>query len=216
MKPNQNSNPPPEELLTRWIDGNLSPGEQANLQRELARQPDWPGEKAAAEEIGHLLRRELSAQQEPESPEFFTAQIMRQIHQEGVQVPTHSAKRNSVFHWLKSAWMVPLATAAAMVVVGVITLRQVSPRESFAMPYTPDPSVTATLRIDDSAGATVINLEGLESIPDDHEIKAFAVTSTAPSGPGEAQHFYAANHPEKLVFVLFPGADSAPAIREVQ
>ena len=64
--PNQASQ---EETLTRFIDGELST-------HDLSSTPEWLAEKAAAQQVGHLLRTHLHARQEPISPEFFTSQML--------------------------------------------------------------------------------------------------------------------------------------------
>ena len=65
------------------------------------------------------------------------------------------------------------------------------------------------------AGATVIDLTGLTAIPDAQEIKAFNVATSEAVVPGSTQRFFAANDPQKLLFVLFANDDGGPQIREV-
>ena len=176
--------------------------------------PEWLEEKAAAQQLGQLLRSHLPSHAEPPSAEFFTSQIMAQIAPAGparVEVTARSG-----FMDIFRRWFAPLATAAAVLVVGGILMkRQASggSREAFA--YTPIANVKATLDFNKDAGATVINLTGLAAIPDAREIKAFNVSSTGTVVPGATQRFYAANDPEKLLFVLQANDDGGPQIREV-
>lgn len=207
MKPDSHTAPSHEELLTRWIDGDLSPADQSVLDAELARHPEWRQEKESAERLRTLLRQELPAHREPASAEFFTTQIMQQIAAEHPAAAPPPRRTGRFFQWLRSAWAIPLATSAAVLVAGFFMLRQPVQHESFSTPYTPDPNVKATLSFDETVNATIIDLEGLESIPDTQEIRAFAVNSSGPVTPGEPQRFFAANDPSKLLFVLYPGAD---------
>jgi hypothetical protein len=210
-----------EELLTRWIDGQLAPAEEEQMERLLAAQPELLQEKRSAEALGSLMRRGLPARMEPPSAEFFTSQIMEQIEREPAAAAQPKAATpqggRGWFGWLRSAWAAPLATAAAVLVAGFFAIKAASNRDpaSFERPYSPDPRVTATLEYSEEANATIIELQGLEAIPDETEVKAFNVASSEPGGPGEPQRFFAASDPQRLVFMLWPGREGAPNIREI-
>ena len=194
---------PKDEQLLRFMDG-LDPQDH----------PEWQQEKAAAQQLGQLLRSHLPSHAEPPSAEFFTSQIMAQITPAGPARAEVSAR--SGFMDIFRRWFAPLATAAAVLVIGgMIMKRQATggSREAFA--YTPIANVKATLDFNKDAGATVINLTGLTAIPDAREIKAFNVASTGVVAPGATQRFYAANDPGKLLFVLHATDDGGPQIREV-
>jgi negative regulator of sigma E activity len=205
MKEEPNS-PLAEEKLTRFIDG---------LESEPLH-PSWVQEKAAAHQLGQLLRSHLPSRQEPPAEEFFTSQIMQRIAEEAPAPTRALAPQKLPFFERFRIWFAPLATATALLVVGGYVLHRQTPtaRDSFA--YTPMPNVTATLEYNDAAEATVINLEGLEAIPDTQEIKAFNVASNDAVKPGEPQAFYAANDSSKLLFVLFPSDSDGPKIHAVR
>ncbi len=217
---NQNPNQPSqEEALTRFIDGEASVP-QPSLP------PEWLTEKAAAQQVGNLLRAHLPAHQEPPSEEFFVSQLMQKIAEESPQLAPISNVIAPSFWSRFRVWLAPLATAAAVLVVGGVVLQQKAATTeqklakmttigSRIQAYTPDPKVSASLKFDDSAQATVINLVGLEAVPDTQEIKAYNVASSRASSPGAPQQFFAANDPTKLLFVMFPGQDGAPAIHEL-
>ena len=198
----ENLDPKDVELM-RFMDG-LDPHDH----------PEWLEEKAAAQQLGQLLRSHLPSHAEPPSAEFFTSQIMAQIAPTG---PTRAGvSARSGFMDIFRRWCAPLATAAAVLVVGGMVMKRQSPgggREAFA--YTPIANVKATLDFNKDAGATVINLTGLTAIPDAREIKAFNVASTGAVAPGATQRFYAANDPDILLFVLHATDDGGPQIREV-
>ncbi len=202
QNPNQASH---EETLTRFIDGELST-------HDLSSTPEWLAEKAAAQQVGHLLRTHLHARQEPISPEFFTSQIMQQIAAENPSVLPQILAPSPSFWQKFSVWLAPLTATAAVLVVGGMMMKQ----RTVESAYTPIPNAAATLVFNDDAQATVINLTGLEAIPDTQEIKAYNVASNGSHEPGTPQQFYAANDPTKLVFVMFPGTDGAPSIHEMR
>ncbi len=194
---------PKDEQLLRFMDG-LDPHDH----------PEWQQEKAAAQQLGQLLRSHLPSHAEPPSAEFFTSQIMAQITPAGPARAEVSAR--SGFMDVFRRWFAPLATAAAVLVVGGLMMKRETAggsREAFA--YTPIANVKASLDFNKDAGATVINLTGLTAIPDAREIKAFNVASTGAVAPGATQRFYAANDPDILLFVLHATDDGGPQIREV-
>jgi len=189
---------PKDEQLLRFMDG-LGPHDH----------PEWQQEKAAAQQLGQLLRSHLPSHAEPPSAEFFTSQIMAQITPGGPARAEVSAR--SGFMDVFRRWFAPLATAAAVLVVGGLMMKRETAggsREAFA--YTPIANVKASLDFNKDAGATV-----LTAIPDAREIKAFNVASTGAVVPGATQRFYAANDPDKLLFVLHAADDGGPQIREV-
>ena len=194
---NQNHNPASqEETLTRFIDGELST-------HDLPPSPDWLAEKAAAQQVGNLLRTHLHARSEPISPEFFTSQIMQKIAAESPGLNPRVLPATPSLWQQFRLWLAPLAATAAVLVIGGMVMKKPSVESA----YTPIPNAQASLAFNEEAQATVINLTGLESIPDTKEIKAYNVASNGSHAPGMPQQFYAANDPTKLVFVMFPGAD---------
>lgn len=205
MKTNPDSEnlDPKDEQLLRFMDG-LDPHDH----------PEWQQEKAAAQQLGQLLRSHLPSHAEPPSAEFFTSQIMAQITPAGPVRAEVSARAGLMDIFRR--WFAPLATAAAVLVVGGIMMKRQAAggsREAFA--YTPIANVKATLDFNEEAGATVIDLTGLTAIPDAQEIKAFNVATSEAVVPGSTQRFLAANDPQKLLFVLFANDDGGPQIREV-
>ncbi|MES2708848.1 MAG: hypothetical protein V4726_19795 [Verrucomicrobiota bacterium] len=211
-----------EELMTRWIDGQLSPEEQVSVNRLLAGQPLLGREKQAALHLGGLLRTHLPSTLEPPSPDFFTSRIMDEIRAsssmpvaKNVKVP---AGTPSFWSWLKKPWFAPLASAAAVAVVFAALNgphSNPSPSMETARIYAPDPNVVAKAFYSDSAEATVIDLQGLQPVPNDREIRAFDLASSEPAEPGQPQVFYAASAPDRAAVVLTSGTGQAPRLREL-
>ncbi len=196
---NQPLNPQQTEALTRFIDGETATPEQS----------EWLAEKAAVAQLGQLLRAHLPSQFEPPSPDFFTSQVMHAI---AVDNPTALPAYRPTLWQRLGIWMAPLATATAVLVVGGVLLKRSFQPQTVV--YTPDTKIHATLAFNDAAQATVINLTGMEDVPPTEDIKAYNVASSMAS-PDAPQQFYAANDPDKLLFVIFPSFSGAPTIHEM-
>lgn len=220
-----NNNLPPqdlnEELMTRWIDGQLSPTELEIVERALAAEPLLTREKDSAQRLGGLLRQHLPANLEPASPEFFTSRIMEDIQSVAlVETVTPAAARTTGFmSWFKLPWFAPLASAAlvALLFLAANGRQPAGTSLDVARVYTPDPNVVANSYYSEEAGATVIDLQGLPAVPDELEIRAYHVAEAAPVEPGKPQVLHAANDPGRAIMVLAPGNGAAgPRIREIQ
>ena len=218
-----NHTPPPddlnEELLTRWIDGHLTPDESALMERVLSAEPHLGREKKSAERLGGLLRQHLPATSEPPSPEFFTSRIMEEIKGAPVAkiMAPAAGKSGGYFSWLKQPWFAPLASAAAVALLFLATngSQHGFPVSGVARAYAPDPRVTASAYFSDEAGATVIDLQGLDAVPDEREIRAYDVADAAPAGPGRPLVLHAANQPDRAIMVLAPDTAGNPRFREL-
>jgi hypothetical protein len=217
-----NANLPPheinEELMTRWIDGHLSPAELEAVARAVAAEPMLGREMESAQKLGGLLRQHLPAGLEPPSPEFFTSRIMEEI--QGVPVlrsmrPAAAGPRG--WTWLRSSWFAPLASAAAVALLFLVSngARPGSQNFDVARVYAPDPNVVANSFYSEEAGATVIDLKGLQAVPDEREIRAYDVADAEPAAPGKPQVFHAANDPERAIMVLAPDTVDGPRFREL-
>lgn len=220
-----NTSPSPddinEELMTRWIDGHLSPPELAAVERALAAEPQLAGEVESVRRMGQLLRTHLPATLEPASPEFFTSRIMEEIQGVPVTQPLlqpSAARRTGLMSWLRQPWFAPLASAA---VVALLFLAANGPRSGsasaeLARVYAPDPNVVAKAFYSAEAEATVIDLQGLQAMPADREIRAFDVADTGPAAPGKPRVFHAANNPDRALLVMAPDTSDGPRFRVLE
>ena len=207
---------PSDETLTQWIDGTLPPQERANLESSLP--PGWAAERDAARQLGDLLRSHLPARMEPPAPERFTSSIMAAIGRPDSAAAAAGGPAAKVIPFPRfRQWFAPLASAAAVAagfLVWNATHKAAAP--VLAKVYAPDARVTARAWFAEDADATVIELENLEAVPDDREIRAFDVASAEPAAPGEPQIFYAAANPERAVLVLSRDATNQPLLRAVR
>jgi len=218
-----NANLPPddvnEELMTRWIDGQLSPAEQEAVVRAVAAEPLLTVEKESAQRLGGLLRQHLPAHLEPASPEFFTSRIMEEIQGVPVVRPVAAgaARQPGMMSWLRSAWFAPMASAAAVALLFLLANGSQSGSAGLdvARVYAPDPNVVANAFYSEAAGATVIDLKGLQAVPDDREIRAYDVAESEPAIPGKPQVLHAANDPQRAVMVLASDTAEGPHIRDL-
>ena len=197
-----------EELLTRWIDGQLTPEESARVAQQLAAAPELRREMEEASQLRTLLRAHLPVQAEPPSPEFFTSSVMEEIRRTTPEgrpaAPVRRAGGASWLNWLRTPWFAPVASAAVLAVAFFIwrpAPAGAGSSELLAQAYTPDASIRATAYYSEEAAATVIDVQNV-TVPDDREIKAFDVASAEPPAPGEPQVLYAAHDAARPVMVL--------------
>lgn len=210
-----------DDLLTRWIDGQLTPEEAALVEQQAAAMPELMLDKQAAGHIGDLLRSHLPATLEPPSPDFFTSSIMEEIRRESPAAaakPARTSRLPAWLRWMEIPWFAPLASAAA-VAVGFLLWNQanapVQAGAQLAQTYAPDSKITASAWYSEEAGATVIDLQNLDAVPDDREIKAFDVASADPGNPGEPTVLYAAADATRPVMVLSKDSRDTPRITTV-
>ena len=206
-----------EELLTRWIDGQTTPEENARMESMCAHQPELAAERQSASALGNLLRQHLPAAQEPPSPEFFNSGIMTEIRR---SMPAPAAARSAPrwMEWLRSPWFAP-AASAALVAVGFMAWQgraTTTPQAFVSTIYAPDPRVQASTFFSEEAGATVIDLQNLEALPNDREVRAFDIASSEPAAPGSPQILFAAARPEQPVMVLNLDSRETPRISVLQ
>lgn len=218
-----NATPPPddfnEELMTRWIDGQLTPAELEAVERALAAEPQLSRELESARLVGSLLRQHLPAALEPASPEFFTSRIMEEV--QGAPVPQSlpsSVRRTGLMSWLRQPWFAPLASAAvvALLFLAANGSRSGAGSSEVVRVYAPDPNVVAKAFYSEEAGATVIDLQGLQAMPADREIRAFDVADSGPAAPGQPRVFHAANDPDRALLVMAPDTTDGPRFRELK
>ncbi len=163
-----------ETHLTRWIDGELSDEEAADL---LRGRPGWRDEAAFASALGDRLRAVVSVEQELPYADFFSHQIRRRIEggifsdepspdrEEEAVESTSGPAAFSMFQRLR--WM---AGAGFLVTLGALVafvVNQAAPadRSEVVSTYTPDPRVSVNTAYHPEAGATVIHLIGAPSSP---------------------------------------------------
>jgi negative regulator of sigma E activity len=193
--------PDDEALLTQWLDGAVPAAARDQLALLLQQHPELQSLPHEWKAVATALRGELPQTLEPASPDFFVSQILGQIEPPKQKF---TAPARPLFSWwqvLKSGWIAPLAATAAVVAAGLFLKTRATKLEIAAGPYSPDPTVKASLAFNEEANATVLDLENLK-MEDGVEIRPFSVASNDdPAMPGLPQTFYAANS-GKVLFTL--------------
>ena len=126
--------------------------------------------------ISASIREHVSFEREVPHADFFNSQIQERIAEvqradERAHAPATSAA--GWFSWLRTPWV--LASAAAAVAIAFVVLRQERPSTQVLSLYAPNPNIQANAYHNADADATVVMLNGLESIPADHEIAGINV-----------------------------------------
>jgi anti-sigma factor RsiW len=127
-----------EEKMTAWIDGKLTGKELAEFERELERRPEAVVEKAAAQQIGELLRTHCSA---PilQNAEFFNHQLMQRIEADqanaGAPRKTASAREGRFLNLPRMAWAGVFCLLIALMLFEVTISRaeSIQPRASMSL-----------------------------------------------------------------------------------
>lgn len=205
-----------EELITRWIDGELDPVAQAEFDKLMASDAEFPARaRAAAESLGDALRSSMPADVDPPYPDFFNSQIQKRIREEGAAAPAPSGGgKVSVLSWLRSPFTMSAAAAACAVFAGLWITRgggdSLGGGSQVVSTYAPDPMVSVVrAEFDESAGATVIMLTGLQRIPDEVEVGGKDIATYEPSGLRGFGRFYTRD--AELAYILQTDADGAPS-----
>jgi len=183
--------PTDEERITRWIDGELSDSDVADL---LTADPELAAAKREATDLGDLLRQELKPDRAGDVPhaDFFSHRLRERIVEEANAESSPSSAGVSL---REEAKILPLFTRmrfaaglafvvmlAAMIGHAVFTTSSTAAGSEVVSTYTPDPDVIATTRYSDEAGATVIVLEGVEEVPTEQSIAGVFPDSYQPCG----------------------------------
>jgi anti-sigma factor RsiW len=204
-----------EELITRWIDGELDSAAQAEFDKLMSDDPKFPARaKAAAESLGDALRSSMAADVDPSYPDFFNSQIQKRIREEAaVASAVFGGGKVSVLSWLRSPFTMSAAAAACAVFAGLLITRgggeSLGGGSQVVSTYAPDPMVSVVrAEFDESAGATVIMLTGLQRIPDDVEVGGKDIATYEPAGPRGFGRFYTRD--AELAYILETDADGAP------
>ena len=160
-----------EEKFTAWIDGELKGDELVAFEAEVLKTDDAELQKAAAFQLGDLLRTHGQAR-ELQNAEFFNLQIMQQIEAE-IPKPKAAEPQRAKFSWSLSR--LALAGAFSLLVAGglfhyVIPVGEKSPQggnvaDEIIKTQSGDPDVTASAFYSQKNDVTVLWLDGPKYTP---------------------------------------------------
>ena len=191
-----------EELITRWIDGELDQKEKIEFEKLYDARPDFYNSlRAEANASKDLLKRSFEFEKEIPYGDFFNNQIRKKIQSDDFDSDSSSGFLFDVLAWLRSpfTWA---ATACFIAFILVSPQSGVNGQDNIIVStYSPDPSVSiVSAEFNEKANATVIVLEGLEPVPDETDFNENHITSYDRQGPPGFVQFY--NKNDKLVYIL--------------
>ncbi len=191
-----------EELVTRWIDGELSPDQELEFKQLEESDPDFCASfKAASEDLRESLLSEFHSEMEVPHGDFFNSQIEKRIQQSYTKESESSSVLSAAIIWIKSPFTWVAASAFCLLLVLSNKNLDQGIGSTVVSTYSPDPSVSiVSAGYNEEAGATVIKLEGLERIPDDTDFSVNHIVSYDRQGPPGFVHFY--NKQDEVVYIM--------------
>lgn len=161
--------------ITQWIDGELDDEQVREL---LNTNPELIELKKSADEAGKLLRHELPLEENPPYPDFFNHRIQQRLLEEDnaeTQPAAASMREEARFFPMFTRSRLFAGLAFSALAIGLIVHSLLDPINSSSQSeivgtYTPNPNVEASIQYHAEAQATIISLEGLETIPSDVKI----------------------------------------------
>lgn len=203
--------PPDENQIVRWLDGEMSAAEKSAFEALLAADPDLQAELDSMSRLGETLRQHLPIERPLPHADFFNSQIQVRIAQEELDRKRDLERKPEARSWLSWLTSPRFAFATALAVLAVAFFQwQTEPSSSTTVfsSYAPNPDVQARTFHSEEANATVIMLDGLNSLPADRKIVGHHVHRTE-SDPAVATTTLFSESGEVLL-VLARGADSQP------
>jgi hypothetical protein len=174
---------PDDQLLGRWLDGELTPDETARFEALMAADPALREEAQSMKKMGEAIRAHVTMEREVPHADFFNSQIMesiaadQQAEQRAKSGSKATAAAGSWLDWLRAPWI--YAGAAAVLIAGFFLVQNqptsTGGRTQILSLYAPSASVKATASYNTDADATVLMLDGLEAIPADRNVAGFNV-----------------------------------------
>jgi hypothetical protein len=162
---------PDDTTLALWLEDELHGEDLAHVEAWAIDHPEQLDARNEIRRWRKMIAAEFSATEEPPAAEFFNERIIHSIRLGQQKKTTH------VVSWYR--WLTPLAACAGMVLAFLLGMTihkdtptpQVNhaPKPPSALPiiYTPEQGVNAEWFTSTDASATVIILNGVDSIPDD-------------------------------------------------
>ncbi len=172
MNPN-----PDEQLLARWLDGELDARERASFEARLQTDSDLRAEADSFKSLRDTLQAGFPKIEEVPHADFFNSQIQERIAQlrneEAKAAPAKAAP--SLFSWLTKPWLLAGATAAC----ALLALLQWQTGGDVATvvlsTYAPNSGVKAATYHSNEANATILMLDGLDAMPADKKLVGYRV-----------------------------------------
>ena len=203
--------PPDENQIFRWLDGEMTAAEKSAFEAHLATDPALKAELDSMCQLGETLRQNLPVERPLPHADFFNSQIQVRIAQEELDLKREVQRPATAASWFSWLRMPRLAFAAALLVLGIaLTFWQPGSGLSTTVvsSYAPNPVVQARAFHSEEANATVIMLDGLDSLPADRKIVGHHVHRTESDTAVATTTLFSESG--EILLVLAKGADSHP------
>jgi hypothetical protein len=177
----------PDELtLARWLDDELCGKELSDMDAWASSNPEQLEAREELRNFRMTLKDNIVASEEPPYPDFFMTRLHQGIRDvEGGKAIVEPSGSPRIMKSLWSAWLMPLAACAGVVlafVIGRQTVTQdVAVKENMTVPvlYTPEEGVAAEWVASGGTNASVIILQGVAAIPDATDFSSTVYVPTA-------------------------------------
>ena len=192
-----------EELITRWIDGELNDQDENDFKKLYDSNPDiYDSFKEDAGIYKQVFRDHYESEKEVPYGDFFNSQIKKKILEENGSTSTPSSFLSDMIQWIKSpfTWSAAALSFCLLVFLNLPSESEFS-GDTIVSTYSPDSSVSiVTAEFNEEANATVIVLEGLDPVPNETDFSGNHIVSYDRQGPPGFVQFY--NKNDKLVYIL--------------
>jgi len=192
-----------EELITRWIDGELNDQDETDFNKLYDSNPDiFDSFKEDSGKYKQVFRDHYESEKEVPYGDFFNSQIKKKILEENCSTSMPSSFLSDMIQWIKS----PFTWSAVALSFCLIVFFNIPSESGFSggtivSTYSPDASVSiVSAEFNEEANATVIVLEGLEPVPNETDFSGNHIVSYDRQGPPGFVQFY--NKNDKLVYIL--------------
>ena len=169
---------PDEIALTRWLDGEMDAPELAAYEARLAANPALHAEALAMKQLSASLQAEFPRIAEVPHADFFNSQIQERIAQLDREDRRHAQRpaASSLWpSWLRLPWLAGAATAAIATLIAVSMHSRPAQASTVLSTYAPNAAIQPRSFHSDAANATILMLDGLESIPADRIVIGYHV-----------------------------------------
>ena len=165
-----------EQELTRWLDGEMTAAELASFEARLASDPALRLEAEAMRQLCADVKAYFPVVADVPHPDFFNNQVMERISELERADRRQESKRSPWFAWLTRPWLALAGAAAVLLIVGHFVFSDdMDPENATTLlnTYAPDNEIQTRTYHSKDANATILELDGLEEIPEDSNVVGF-------------------------------------------
>lgn len=192
-----------EELFVKWIDGQLSPDEEKQLDTLMQDDSAIEAELQEMKSLSGVMKKEIPASVEPPYGDFFNSKLMRKVDlQIRSQRPAEKAQR----WWQSMRWAWAPVSALALVLSFFAghriarpdqpkftnTTANASPATALPTVYFAGESLDAEVIADSQGDVSAIVVNGLSAIRDDIDFVTVNTSANLPESyeSSEARRFH--------------------------